>query len=239
MCGPGGRVDDDDVCGRNDPACSSGEFGKTAKVWDQAEDCHHPRPLTFAPRTRNPTATSISCATREGAVGCRIFNDGDDDANGHWASRSVKGLLNRQYGLNTRASPTGRGCRKGHTPAGGDIVRDGSATHAWRGRSTIPRGAFGNTDAGFVWATGKLLLKVPETMHFRLEGQNCSRVSWPRTSSCIASARLVLTRDVPGDEFDGRAHETSRWTTNDHPRTWRSRRAEERIFEFDEQTRRR
>jgi 3-isopropylmalate/(R)-2-methylmalate dehydratase large subunit len=29
----------------------------------------------------------------------------------------------------------------------------------------------GNTDAGFVMGTGKLLLKVPETMHFRLEGQ--------------------------------------------------------------------
>jgi 3-isopropylmalate/(R)-2-methylmalate dehydratase large subunit len=29
----------------------------------------------------------------------------------------------------------------------------------------------GNTDAGFVLGTGKLLLKVPETMHFRLEGQ--------------------------------------------------------------------
>jgi 3-isopropylmalate/(R)-2-methylmalate dehydratase large subunit len=29
----------------------------------------------------------------------------------------------------------------------------------------------GNTDAGFVMGTGRLLLKVPETMHFRLEGQ--------------------------------------------------------------------
>src|SRR5689334_7275547 len=28
----------------------------------------------------------------------------------------------------------------------------------------------GNTDAGFVMGTGKLLIKVPETMHFRLEG---------------------------------------------------------------------
>jgi 3-isopropylmalate/(R)-2-methylmalate dehydratase large subunit len=29
----------------------------------------------------------------------------------------------------------------------------------------------GNTDAGFVMGTGKLLVKVPETMHFRLEGE--------------------------------------------------------------------
>jgi 3-isopropylmalate/(R)-2-methylmalate dehydratase large subunit len=29
----------------------------------------------------------------------------------------------------------------------------------------------GNTDAGFIMGTGKLLIKVPETMHFRLEGK--------------------------------------------------------------------
>ena len=29
----------------------------------------------------------------------------------------------------------------------------------------------GNTDAGFVMGTGKLLLKVPETMRFRLDGR--------------------------------------------------------------------
>jgi 3-isopropylmalate/(R)-2-methylmalate dehydratase large subunit len=29
----------------------------------------------------------------------------------------------------------------------------------------------GNTDAGFVMGTGRLLLKIPETMHFRLEGE--------------------------------------------------------------------
>ena len=29
----------------------------------------------------------------------------------------------------------------------------------------------GNTDAGFVMGTGKLLIKVPETMHFRFEGK--------------------------------------------------------------------
>src|SRR4029077_2342064 len=29
----------------------------------------------------------------------------------------------------------------------------------------------GNTDAGFILGTGKLLIKVPETMRFRLEGE--------------------------------------------------------------------
>jgi 3-isopropylmalate/(R)-2-methylmalate dehydratase large subunit len=58
---------------------------------------------------------------------------------------------------------------EGHTRPG--EVLFGTDSH------TCTAGAFGefatgigNTDAGFVMGTGKLLLKVPETMHFRLEG---------------------------------------------------------------------
>ena len=60
--------------------------------------------------------------------------------------------------------------QKGHTRPGEILF--GTDSH------TCMAGAFnefatgiGNTDAGFVLGTGKLLLKVPETMHFRLEGQ--------------------------------------------------------------------
>jgi 3-isopropylmalate/(R)-2-methylmalate dehydratase large subunit len=59
---------------------------------------------------------------------------------------------------------------KGHTRPG--EVLFGTDSH------TCMAGAFnefatgiGNTDAGFVMGTGKLLIKVPETMHFRLEGE--------------------------------------------------------------------
>src|SRR5205823_5852720 len=60
--------------------------------------------------------------------------------------------------------------QKGHTRPGEILF--GTDSH------TCMAGAFnefatgiGNTDAGFVMGTGKLLLKVPETMHFRLEGK--------------------------------------------------------------------
>src|SRR4029450_283501 len=60
--------------------------------------------------------------------------------------------------------------QKGHTRPGEILF--GTDSH------TCMAGAFnqfatgiGNTDAGFVLGTGKLLLKVPETMHFRLEGR--------------------------------------------------------------------
>ena len=59
---------------------------------------------------------------------------------------------------------------KGHTRPGEILF--GTDSH------TCMAGAFnqfatgiGNTDAGFVMGTGKLLIKVPETMHFRLEGK--------------------------------------------------------------------
>jgi 3-isopropylmalate/(R)-2-methylmalate dehydratase large subunit len=60
--------------------------------------------------------------------------------------------------------------QKGHTRPGEILF--GTDSH------TCMAGAFnqfatgiGNTDAGFIMGTGKLLIKVPETMHFRLEGK--------------------------------------------------------------------
>jgi len=44
-------------------------------------------------------------------------------------------------------------------------------TRAWPARSNQFATGIGNTDAGFVMGTGKLLIKVPETMRFRLEGR--------------------------------------------------------------------
>jgi 3-isopropylmalate/(R)-2-methylmalate dehydratase large subunit len=44
-------------------------------------------------------------------------------------------------------------------------------TPAWPGAFNQFATGIGNTDAGFVMGTGKLLIKVPETMHFRLEGK--------------------------------------------------------------------
>ncbi len=93
-----------------------------------------------------------------------------DDPNGHWVFDPGKGQLKRQYGSHYAGVCHTALPAKGHTRPG--EVLFGTDSH------TCMAGAFnefatgiGNTDAGFVLGTGKLLLKVPETMHFRLEGQ--------------------------------------------------------------------
>ena len=79
-------------------------------------------------------------------------------------------MLKRQHGSHYAGVCHTALPQKGHTRPG--EVLFGTDSH------TCMAGAFnefatgiGNTDAGFVLGTGKLLLKVPETMHFRLEGK--------------------------------------------------------------------
>ena len=97
------------------------------------------------------------------------FYDVIDDPNG--LGNSIRARhAKRQYGSNYAGVCHTALPQKGHTRPG--EVLFGTDSH------TCMAGAFnefatgiGNTDAGFVMGTGKLLLKVPETMHFRLEGQ--------------------------------------------------------------------
>src|SRR6202041_1718956 len=98
------------------------------------------------------------------------FYDVIDDPDGHWVFDPSKGALNRQYGSNYAGVCHTALPQKGHTRPGEILF--GTDSH------TCMAGAFnefatgiGNTDAGFVMGTGRLLLKVPETMHFRLEGR--------------------------------------------------------------------
>jgi 3-isopropylmalate/(R)-2-methylmalate dehydratase large subunit len=98
------------------------------------------------------------------------FYDVIDDPNGQWHFDSSKGMLKRQYGSQYAGVCHTALPAKGHTRPGEILF--GTDSH------TCMAGAFnefatgiGNTDAGFVMGTGKLLIKVPETMHFRLEGK--------------------------------------------------------------------
>ncbi|HAM71519.1 MAG TPA: 3-isopropylmalate dehydratase, partial [Verrucomicrobiales bacterium] len=98
------------------------------------------------------------------------FYDVIDDPKGTWQFDTSKGLLKRQYGSNYAGVCHAALPQKGHTRPGEILF--GTDSH------TCMAGAFnqfatgiGNTDAGFVMGTGKLLIKVPETMHFRIEGQ--------------------------------------------------------------------
>jgi len=135
----------------------------------QTEDCHHPRPLHFTADSKsNRNVDILRDFVKE--QGLPYFYDVIDDANGHWVFDPSKGLLNRQYGSNYAGVCHTALPQKGHTRPGEILF--GTDSH------TCMAGAFnefatgiGNTDAGFVMGTGKLLLKVPETMHFRLEGR--------------------------------------------------------------------
>jgi 3-isopropylmalate/(R)-2-methylmalate dehydratase large subunit len=102
--------------------------------------------------------------------GITYFYDVIDDPDGKWVFDTSKGVLARQYGSHYAGVCHTALPQKGHTRPGEILF--GTDSH------TCMAGAFnqfatgiGNTDAGFVMGTGKLLLKVPETMHFRLEGK--------------------------------------------------------------------
>jgi len=102
--------------------------------------------------------------------GLPYFYDVIDDENGNWQFDSSQGLLNRQYGSRYAGVCHAALPQKGHLRPGEILF--GTDSH------TCMAGAFnqfatgiGNTDAGFVMGTGKLLIKVPETMHFKLEGK--------------------------------------------------------------------
>ncbi len=158
-----------DVCGPGTIGVFKREFGQTAKVWDKQRIVIIPDHYIFTADSKsNRNVDILRDFVRE--QGLPYFYDVIDDANGHWVFDSSKGLLNRQYGSNYAGVCHTALPQKGHTRPGEILF--GTDSH------TCMAGAFnefatgiGNTDAGFVMGTGKLLLKVPETMHFRLEGK--------------------------------------------------------------------
>jgi len=157
-----------DVCGPGTIGVFKREFGKTAKVWDRSRVVIIPDHYIFTADSKSNRNVDI---LREFAKeqGLPYFYDVIDDANGTWHFDPAKGVLNRQYGSHYAGVCHTALPAKGHTRPGEILF--GTDSH------TCMAGAFnefatgiGNTDAGFVMGTGKLLLKVPETMRFRLEG---------------------------------------------------------------------
>ena len=158
-----------DVCGPGTIGVFKREFGKDAKVWDRKKVVIIPDHYIFTADSKSNRNVDI---LREFVrkQGLPYFYDVIDDPNGHWVFDPGKGKLKRQYGSHYAGVCHTALPQKGHTRPG--EVLFGTDSH------TCMAGAFnqfatgiGNTDAGFVMGTGKLLLKVPETMHFRLEGK--------------------------------------------------------------------
>jgi 3-isopropylmalate/(R)-2-methylmalate dehydratase large subunit len=158
-----------DVCGPGTIGVFKREFGKTAKVWDKQRVVIIPDHYIFtADSLSNRNVDILRDFSRE--QGLPYFYDVIDDPNGQWKYDATKGNLKKQYGANYAGVCHTALPAKGHTRPG--EVLFGTDSH------TCMAGAFnefatgiGNTDAGFVMGTGRLLLKVPETMHFRLEGK--------------------------------------------------------------------
>jgi 3-isopropylmalate/(R)-2-methylmalate dehydratase large subunit len=158
-----------DVCGPGTIGVFKREFGQTAKVWDRHRVVIIPDHYIFtADSLSNRNVDILRDFVKE--QGLPYFYDVIDDPNGAWKFDPAKGNLKRQYGSHFAGVCHTALPAKGHTRPG--EVLFGTDSH------TCMAGAFnefatgiGNTDAGFVLGTGKLLLKVPETMHFRLEGK--------------------------------------------------------------------
>ncbi|MDA1277434.1 MAG: aconitase family protein [Verrucomicrobia bacterium] len=158
-----------DVCGPGTIGVFKREFGKDAKVWDRSRIVIIPDHYIFTADSKsNRNVDILRDFVRE--QGLPYFYDVIDDPNGNWVFDAAKGVLKRQYGSSFAGVCHTALPQKGHTRPGEILF--GTDSH------TCMAGAFnefatgiGNTDAGFVMGTGKLLLKVPETMHFRLEGE--------------------------------------------------------------------
>jgi len=158
-----------DVCGPGTIGVFKREFGRDAKVWDRDRVVIIPDHYIFTVDSKsNRNVDLLREFVKEQSI--RHFYDVIDDPNGLWKFDVSKGPLARQYGSGYAGVCHSALPQKGHTRPG--EVLFGTDSH------TCTAGAFnefatgiGNTDAGFVMGTGKLLLKVPETMHFRLEGQ--------------------------------------------------------------------
>jgi 3-isopropylmalate/(R)-2-methylmalate dehydratase large subunit len=157
-----------DVCGPGTIGVFKREFGKTAKVWDRDKIVIIPDHYIFtADSMSNRNVDILRDFVRE--QGLKYFYDVIDDPSGHWKFDASQGQLKRQYGSQFAGVCHTALPAKGHTRPGEILL--GTDSH------TCMAGAFGefatgigNTDAGFVLGTGKLLLKVPETMRFWLDG---------------------------------------------------------------------
>jgi len=158
-----------DVCGPGTIGVFHREFGKNARVWDRNKVVVIPDHYIFtADSLSNRNVDILRDFVKEQEI--TYFYDVIDEPDGKWVFDSSKGMLKRQYGSNYAGVCHTALPQKGHTRPGEILF--GTDSH------TCMAGAFnefatgiGNTDAGFVMGTGKLLLKVPETMHFRFEGR--------------------------------------------------------------------
>jgi 3-isopropylmalate/(R)-2-methylmalate dehydratase large subunit len=188
-----------DVCGPGTIGVFKREFGNDAKVWDPKKVVVIPDHYIFtADSMSNRNVDILRDFVRE--QGLPYFYDVIDDPKGQWHFDPAKGQLKKQYGSNFAGVCHTTLPWKGHTRPGEVLV--GTDSH------TCMAGAFnqfatgiGNTDAGFVLGTGKILLKVPETMRFFCEGALSPGVM----------AKDVILHVIGDIGFDGATYRAMQW----------------------------
>lgn len=144
-----------DVCGPPTFGIFYREFGKDAKVWDPERVIIIPDHYIFTADER--------------------ANRNVDTLRKFASDQNIKHFYDISDLADFRANPDYKGvchvalAQEGHTRSG--EIMFGTDSH------TCSAGAFGmfasgigNTDAGFILGTGKLLVKVPETMRFQMDG---------------------------------------------------------------------
>ena len=145
-----------DVCGPGTIGVFKREFGADAKVWDKEKIVLIPDHYIFTADERaNRNVDILRDFAKEQDI--KYFYDITDRAD-FKANPDYKGVCHIAL------------AQEGHTRPG--EVLFGTDSH------TCNAGAFGqfatgigNTDAGFIMGTGKLLIKVPATMRFVFEGE--------------------------------------------------------------------
>src|SRR4051794_11048474 len=188
-----------DVCGPGTIGVFKREFGNEAKVWDRNKVVIIPDHYIFTSDSKsNRNVDILRDFVRQ--QGLPYFYDVIDDAKGHWHFDSSKGPLKRQYGSNFAGVCHTALPQKGHTRPGEILF--GTDSH------TCMAGAFnqfatgiGNTDAGFILGTGKLLIKVPESMRFYLEGELPPGLM----------AKDVILHVIGDIGFDGATYRAMQW----------------------------
>ena len=188
-----------DVCGPGSIGVFKREFGEHAKVWDPKKIVIIPDHYIFtADRLSNRNVDILREFAKEQHL--PYFYDVIDDPEGSWKFDANRGQLRRQYGSRYQGVCHAALPRLGHARPGEILF--GTDSH------TCMAGAFGefasgigNTDAGFILGTGKLLVKVPETMRFYLEGELPPGVM----------AKDVILWVIGDIGFDGATYRAMQW----------------------------
>jgi 3-isopropylmalate/(R)-2-methylmalate dehydratase large subunit len=159
-----------DVCGPGTIGVFKREFGPKAKVWAKDRIVIIPDHYIFTEDSMSNRNVDIlrDFANEQGLP---YFYDVIDETFGEaWKFDATKGQLKRQYGRNFAGVCHTAMPEKGHVRPGEILF--GTDSHTCMGGAfNMFASGIGNTDAGFVMGTGKLLVKVPETMRFYLEGE--------------------------------------------------------------------